>query len=198
TAGPHGASWCSFPSNTRDRRWLSVDEMVWPRRQIRESRWSHRADASWQCDSLQAPDRRVRRSRFGRAASVRYSARLSVARGTTGSPDTCPSPRQSGSGSTSEQASQFATSAKRYAAQEDEWLGCPRSRRLVSGANNSTYASTGTDLGWAQAIPDSTTPIGVKTYKPLLQCNVTAYDGPRPKKNSSPPALNGNIWTGNT
>jgi len=62
-----------------------------------------------------------------------------------------------------------------------------------SVADNSTYASTGTDLAWAQAVPDASTPIGVKTYKPLLHCNVTAYDGP-----GSPPAFGGNVWSGNT
>jgi parallel beta-helix repeat protein len=66
-----------------------------------------------------------------------------------------------------------------------------------SVTNNSTYASSGTDLGWAQAVPDPTTPIGVKTYPPLLHCNVTAYDGPLAKKKTAP-ALNGNVWTGNT
>jgi hypothetical protein len=61
-------------------------------------------------------------------------------------------------------------------------------------SNNQTYASTGTDLGWAQAVPDARTPIGVAIYPPLLQCNVTAYDVPLKK----PPALNGNVWSGNT
>jgi hypothetical protein len=64
--------------------------------------------------------------------------------------------------------------------------------------NNSTYSSTGTHLGWAQAVPDPTTPIGVKNYRPVVQCNVTAYDGPLSRKNFQPPLLNGNIWRGNT
>jgi len=58
--------------------------------------------------------------------------------------------------------------------------------------NNSTYASTASDLGWAQAIPASTS-IGVTTYQPLMHCNVTLYDGP-----GSPPPFNGNVWSGNT
>jgi parallel beta-helix repeat protein len=60
-------------------------------------------------------------------------------------------------------------------------------------SNNQTYASTGTDLGWAQAVPDATR-IGVAIYPPPLQCNVTAYDGPK----SQQPSLNDNVWSGNT
>jgi parallel beta-helix repeat protein len=67
-----------------------------------------------------------------------------------------------------------------------------------SVTDNSTYASTATDLGWAQAVPDPTTPIGVKNYPPLLHCNVTVYDGPLSKKHLQPPPLNGNIWSGNS
>jgi hypothetical protein len=59
--------------------------------------------------------------------------------------------------------------------------------------NNATFASTGTDLAWAQAVPDGSTPIRIKTYKPLLHCNVTTYDGP-----GSPPPFGGNVWSGNT
>jgi parallel beta-helix repeat protein len=62
-----------------------------------------------------------------------------------------------------------------------------------SVTNNSTYASTGTDLGWAQAVPDATTPIGIKTFPPLLHCNVTAYDA-----TGSPPPFDGNVWSSNT
>jgi len=58
--------------------------------------------------------------------------------------------------------------------------------------NNQDWASTGDGLVWAQAVPDSTTPIRVVAYPPTLHCNVTAYDGP-----GSAPALNGNVWTGN-
>ena len=61
-------------------------------------------------------------------------------------------------------------------------------------SNNSTYESTGTDLGWAQAVPTSGSAIGVATYTPMIMCNVSTYDGP----NATAPALNGNVWTGNT
>src|SRR5712692_4620850 len=59
--------------------------------------------------------------------------------------------------------------------------------------NNQTWASFGSDLAWAQAVPDSTSAIGVKTYPPTLHCNVTASEGGGGVAN-----LNGNIWTGNT
>jgi hypothetical protein len=59
--------------------------------------------------------------------------------------------------------------------------------------NNQTWASFGTDLAWAQAVQDSSTAIGVKTYPPTLHCNVTAYDG-----SGAAPPLNGNAWIGNT
>jgi parallel beta-helix repeat protein len=59
--------------------------------------------------------------------------------------------------------------------------------------NNQTWASFGADLTWAQAVPDTSSAIGVVTYPPPLHCNVTSYDGP-----GSPPPLNGNVWTGNT
>lgn len=59
--------------------------------------------------------------------------------------------------------------------------------------NNQTWASFGTDLAWAQAVPNSNTPIGVTTYPPTLHCNVTQYNGP-----GTAPAFNGNSWTGNT
>lgn len=59
--------------------------------------------------------------------------------------------------------------------------------------NNNTWASTGADLVWAQAVPDSTTPIGIKTYPPLLHCNVSASEGGGGVSN-----LNGNTWSGNT
>ena len=60
-------------------------------------------------------------------------------------------------------------------------------------ANNQTWASFGSDLAWAQAVPDPSSAIGVVTYPPTLHCNVTAYDGP-----GSAPPLNGNVWTANT
>jgi len=59
--------------------------------------------------------------------------------------------------------------------------------------NNNTFASFGSDLGWAQAVPDSSTAIGVVTYPPTLHCNVTASEGGGGVAN-----LNGNVWTGNT
>lgn len=59
--------------------------------------------------------------------------------------------------------------------------------------NNSTYASTGADLAWAQAVPDASTPIGIKTYKPTLHCNVTTSEGGGGVANR-----NGNLWSGNT
>ena len=60
-------------------------------------------------------------------------------------------------------------------------------------SNNQTWASFGADLAWAQAVPDSSSAIGVKTYAPPLHCNVSVYDG-----SGSAPPLNGNVWTGNT
>jgi hypothetical protein len=59
--------------------------------------------------------------------------------------------------------------------------------------NNQTWGSFGSDLGWAQAVPDSNSAIGVKTYPPTLHCNVTASEGGGGVSN-----LNGNVWTGNT
>jgi parallel beta-helix repeat protein len=53
-------------------------------------------------------------------------------------------------------------------------------------ADNQGWASTGADLVWAQVVPDSSTPIGVKTYPPTLYCNVSGAIN-----------LNGNTWTGN-
>ena len=59
--------------------------------------------------------------------------------------------------------------------------------------HNQTWASAGSDLAWAQAVPDSTSAIGVQTYKPALHCNVTATEG-----GGGVSHLNGNVWTGNT
>jgi len=59
--------------------------------------------------------------------------------------------------------------------------------------NNATFASFGSDLAWAQVVPNSNTPIGVDNFPPALHCNVTQYNGP-----GSAPSLNGNVWTGNT
>ncbi len=59
--------------------------------------------------------------------------------------------------------------------------------------NNQTWASFGSDLAWAQAVPSSSSEIGVVTYPPTLHCNVTASEGGGGVSN-----LNGNVWTGNT
>ncbi|HEY6971633.1 MAG TPA: hypothetical protein VJA94_20650 [Candidatus Angelobacter sp.] len=59
--------------------------------------------------------------------------------------------------------------------------------------NNQTWADSGADLVWAQAVPNSSTPIGVTTYPPTLNCNVTASEGGGGVSN-----LNGNVWKGNT
>jgi parallel beta-helix repeat protein len=59
--------------------------------------------------------------------------------------------------------------------------------------NNQTWGSFGSDLGWAQAVPDSSSAIAVKTYPPTLHCNVTVSEGGGGVSN-----LNGNVWTGNT
>jgi len=59
--------------------------------------------------------------------------------------------------------------------------------------NNQTWGSFGSDLAWAQAVPSSSTPVGVVTYPPTLHCNVTASEGGGGVGN-----LNGNVWKGNT
>lgn len=59
--------------------------------------------------------------------------------------------------------------------------------------NNQDWANTGADLVWAQVVPNSSSPIGVSTYPPALNCNVTASEGGGGVSN-----LNGNVWTGNT
>lgn len=46
--------------------------------------------------------------------------------------------------------------------------------------------------GWAQAVPDASSPIGVAVYPPLLHCNVTASEGGGGVGNH-----NGNVWSGN-
>jgi parallel beta-helix repeat protein len=48
------------------------------------------------------------------------------------------------------------------------------------------------NLGWAQAVPDASTPIGVVAYPPVLHCNVTASEGGGGVGNQ-----NGNVWSGN-
>ncbi len=60
--------------------------------------------------------------------------------------------------------------------------------------NNQSWADTGADLAWAQAVPNASTPIGVTTYQgTALFCNVTASEG-----GSGVANLNGNVWKGNT
>ena len=56
---------------------------------------------------------------------------------------------------------------------------------------NQDWASTGTGLAWAQAVP-APSPIGVASYKPTLHCNVTASEGGGGVANR-----NGNVWSGN-
>jgi parallel beta-helix repeat protein len=59
--------------------------------------------------------------------------------------------------------------------------------------NNQSWSSTAVpDFAWAQAVPNSGTPIGVDIAPPVLGCNVTASEGGGGVGN-----LNGNIWTGN-
>jgi hypothetical protein len=59
--------------------------------------------------------------------------------------------------------------------------------------NNQTWASYGSDLAWAQAVPDSSSAIGVRTFPPTLHCNVTLSEGGGGVANH-----NGNVWRGNT
>jgi hypothetical protein len=58
--------------------------------------------------------------------------------------------------------------------------------------NNQDWASTGAGFVWAQAVPDSSTPIGVSNYPPVIHCNVTDSGGGGGIAN-----LNGNTWSGN-
>jgi hypothetical protein len=58
--------------------------------------------------------------------------------------------------------------------------------------NNQDWASTGAGFAWAQAVPNSGTPIGVSIYPPTSHCNVTASEGGGGVGN-----LNGNVWSGN-
>jgi hypothetical protein len=59
--------------------------------------------------------------------------------------------------------------------------------------NNQTWGSFGTDLAWAQAVPNTSSPIGVDYYPPTEHCNVTASEGGGGVANH-----NGNVWSGNT
>jgi hypothetical protein len=58
--------------------------------------------------------------------------------------------------------------------------------------NNQVSSSSGTDLVWAQAIPDSSSPIGVASEPPVIHCNVTVSEGGGGVANN-----NGNVWSGN-
>lgn len=59
--------------------------------------------------------------------------------------------------------------------------------------NNTVVSATGTGLAWAQVEPNTSTPIGVTVFPPVLHCNVTASEG-----GGGFTALNGNVWSGNT
>jgi parallel beta-helix repeat protein len=59
--------------------------------------------------------------------------------------------------------------------------------------NNQLFASAGSDLGWAQAVPSGTSPIGVLSEPPVLHCNVAVSEGGGGTANH-----NGNVWSGNT
>jgi hypothetical protein len=57
--------------------------------------------------------------------------------------------------------------------------------------NNQVSSSSGTDLVWAQAIPDPTSPIGVAVEPPIIHCNVTVSEG-------GVGSSNGNVWSANS
>lgn len=59
--------------------------------------------------------------------------------------------------------------------------------------NNQVFASAASDLGWAQAVPSPTSPIGILSEPPVLHCNVTVSEGGSGTANH-----NGNVWSGNT
>jgi parallel beta-helix repeat protein len=59
--------------------------------------------------------------------------------------------------------------------------------------NNQIFASAASDLGWAQAVPSGTSPIGVLSEPPVLHCNVAVSEGGGGTANH-----NGNVWSGNT
>ena len=70
---------------------------------------------------------------------------------------------------------------------------------ILNGAYNNSiignqpHANAVTDLGWAQAIPDPNSPIGVVADPTIIQCNVTVSEGGGGVANH-----NGNVWSGNT
>lgn len=59
--------------------------------------------------------------------------------------------------------------------------------------NNQVFASSGTDLAWAQVVPDPNSAIGVAAEPPFIHCNVTVSEGGGGVANH-----NGNVWSGNT
>lgn len=69
---------------------------------------------------------------------------------------------------------------------------------ILNGTYNNTIAGNqvsapGVDLGWAQAIPDPNSAIGVAAAPPVIHCNVTVSEGGGGVVNH-----NGNVWSGNT
>lgn len=58
---------------------------------------------------------------------------------------------------------------------------------------NQVFSSSGTDLAWAQAVPDPSSPIGVLSEPPVIHCNVSVSEGGGGVANH-----NGNVWSGNT
>ena len=58
--------------------------------------------------------------------------------------------------------------------------------------SNQAWASSGSDLAWAQVVPDPTAPIGVRTFPPAVHCNVTESNG-----GGGIGKRNGNVWVGN-
>jgi len=58
--------------------------------------------------------------------------------------------------------------------------------------NNQAFSSSGTDLAWAQGVPDPSSPIGVAAEPPVIHCNVTVSEGGGGVANH-----NGNVWSGN-
>jgi parallel beta-helix repeat protein len=57
---------------------------------------------------------------------------------------------------------------------------------------NNQVPSRAGEIVWAQAVPSSSSPIGVVNYPPALHCNVTVSEGGGGVANR-----NGNIWSGN-
>lgn len=70
---------------------------------------------------------------------------------------------------------------------------------VLNGTYNNTItgnqlsSSAAADLGWAQAIPDPSSAIGVAAEPPVIHCNVTVSEGGGGVANH-----NGNVWSGNT